>query len=151
MISTVLSGGAVAVVGSTVLGQMVSGTLHGIYASLGYLKNGSIAPEYLEHVNSHLSKLDLEMKISITNEILSKENKSTTEVIVETGMNTLLNQIQNVLKNIHKQLDDHQNKWFASYRTLPITKELDQLDELTFILDKRLDLIIKLNATNITM
>ena len=47
MISTVLSGGAVAVVGSTVLGQVVSGTLNGIYVTLSYLKNGSLEPEYI--------------------------------------------------------------------------------------------------------
>jgi hypothetical protein len=148
MISTVLSGGAVAVVGSTVLGQVVSGTLNGIYSTLSYLKNGSIVPEYLEHVNSHLRRLDLEMKIAVSNEILSKENKTTTENIVEHGMTELLHQIENVLQNIHKQLDDHQHKWFASYRTLPIAKELAQLDELTTILDKRLDIIIKLSAAH---
>jgi hypothetical protein len=147
MIGTVLSGGAVAVVGSTVLGQVVSTTLNGIYSTLAYLRNGSIVPEYLEHVNSHLRMLDLEMKIAISNEILSKENKTSTEMIVESGMNTLLDQIETVLKTIHKQLDDHQHKWFASYRSLPINKELDKLDELTTILDKRLDLIIKLSAT----
>lgn len=147
MIGTVLSGGAVAVVGSTVLGQVVSTTLNGIYATLGYLRNGSIAPEYLEHVNSHLRMLDLEMKIAISNEILSKGNKTSAEVIVETGMATLLDQIEKVLKTIHQQLDEHQHKWFAAYRALPINKELDKLDELTTILDKRLDLIIKLSAT----
>lgn len=148
MISTVLSGGAVAVVGSTVLGQVVSGTLNGIYVTLSYLKNGSLEPEYIEHVNSHLRKLDLEMKIAVSNEILSKENKTTTELIVENGMTELLQQIENVLQKIHKQLDDHQHKWFASYRPLPIAKELLQLDELTIILDKRLDIIIKLAAVH---
>lgn len=146
MISTVLSGGAVAVVGSTVLGQMVSGTLNGIYSTLGYLKHGSIAPEYLENVNSHLRKLDLEMKIAVTNELLSMDSKSVTEIIVENGMKTLIEQIETVLRTIHKQLDDHQHKWFASYRALPITKELALLDELTVILDNRMDLIIKLTA-----
>jgi hypothetical protein len=150
MFGTILGGGAAAVVGTTLLGNVVTGTLHTLYNTMEYLKNGVVKPEYFEHIHSHLRKLDIEMKIQITQEFLAKDEhqKTKSELIVENGIRDIITDINTILTTIHARLTEHETKWFASYRQFDISKELANIEELNCILDKRLDLIIKLSNVN---
>lgn len=148
MLNTILSGGAVAVVGSSVISQVVSGTLATIYSTISYLKNGAVRVEDISKINIHLRRLDLEMKIAILTEFLNKTVKTKHELLVETGLEQLIKDINTVLNKIQTQLNDHGSKWFASYRTLNITQQLSDLQDLNYIMEKRIDIIIKLDSVN---
>lgn len=63
---------------------------------------------------------------------------------IEVGRGTSLDNIlQQLLTEINNAKAEHNAKWFSSWRSLDLTPKLDELRKQKGILDKRVDLLMK--------
>ena len=143
MISSIIGGGTAVLFGTSLINDVVSGTLRTLYGTLAFLKNGSVSPDYIIHIETHIRRLDIQMKVDLVTYILAK-NPSGAESIIVKGLKELVDEIDCNLKTINLEIDTHQHKWFASYRGLNVDIHLTKLAELVQILDGRLALLSNL-------
>jgi hypothetical protein len=61
-------------------------------------------------------------------------------------LSDIITKIQSDLKEIDRKVRKHNLKWFKSYRSLHISKELEQLETNVGILDARFDDLIKISG-----
>lgn len=119
-------------------------------------------------VDKHLKKIDIERRLLLIETVLHKiQSLSSQEKII--GMTEELKVIENydrtmdpielslhylkeTIHEIHRNLSDlnekvqnHQNKWFSSWRTLNIRQQLHELETNSLLLDKRFNDLMKIS------
>jgi len=134
---------------------------------------GSIYSHKNPDADKCIRKLDLERKLKLIESVLNKSNvnssrnifrdKIGTESIifdVVEGENTIMEdpiklclhylhqaveEIHNSIKKIHDKVSYHKTKWFSTWRTLNIKKQIEELEHSTKILDDRFNDLIKIS------
>lgn len=123
----------------------------------------------LKKINPKLSHETIDLNVEIKNELTAslRKSKDIELQIIEDYQKTkdpielcllfvheIIHEIHQNLKDIYKKVSNHDRKWFSSWRTLDVSKQLDRLETNSNILEKRFnDLIeiskfLSLNQTN---
>jgi len=130
-------------------GQILKNTSTSIYDTIR-----SIYSHKNVDVERKLKELEIENKIQVV-ESLIIEIKDCRSKTVEKAIENLNNSLENVhyhLDVIDCRIRKHKNKWFSSYRSLNIDKELDEIERLSVSVDSNLNLlqnvIIIFNSVN---
>ncbi len=126
--------------------DIISGTSLKIYNSLS-----GISEFDLEHVNQLLEEFDLFKKIEIV-ESLFENNKydisKKTYNIALNNLHEISEKISKELEDIHKDIEYTKTLYFRIFRTHKYMKHLDNLKKFSNILDKRLELVVRLSTMN---
>ena len=105
----------------------------------------------LEHVNQLLEELDLTNKIEIVESLFENNTYDITKKTYNKTLNNLheiSEKISKELEDIYKDIEYTKTLYFKSFRTRKYMKHLDNLKKFSNILDKRLELVIKLSTMN---
>ena len=145
----IIGGTLATVAGTHIIHNLVVGTLQTIYSSVLFVKNGNEPDLMIKKIKKEIEKLDIKVKLDLVNTLIIKVPSNDINKIIENGLTTLIFNIKTLIELIDYEIMKHNNKWFASYRTVNFDEHLDTLKNYISILDGRINLLINNNNTNI--
>jgi hypothetical protein len=144
--NTIISGGMLAVAGTSVIGTVAASVATSTGAILSFLWYGSETNLHLRDYHRRLMKLDIQDKINIVNQILDNNQDKKTDAVrlLEPSTRAITEEILRSLQTITGMLDYHKTKWFAGYRNIYLDEELKDLEAQVEVLDRKLSLLLPL-------
>jgi hypothetical protein len=130
--------------GQTMFIQSISDTSRKILNKIesGIFYNNDIENMYID--------IDIVVTINtlqlLINEIIL--NNSSTLNIALNNLNTIIIEIHDILKSIEEKNNNHKEKYFSWFRSLNFYKEIQLINKKNNILEKRLNLLIKILQIN---
>jgi hypothetical protein len=145
----ILTGGALAITGTTAITTIGSGLTTTTMTVAGFLWNGSQTNVNFRDYQRRILKLDIADKIKITNKIISMSSENE-NIKVNTrlqrqltdGLLLLSENIIQLNDTVEKALLNYRLKWFTMYRNIWIEEQLKDLETQVQILDNKLLLAI---------
>lgn len=162
MIHYVVGGTMITMIGSNLLNTIISSTVNILYSSANFVKNGTEANKIIKDIRDQIDVLDIPIKLKLVQTLLNQiENKhkkltdtsatattTTTESndaisdILKDGLLELVYKIKSIIEHIDFEINKHNQKWFASYRSISINDNIKELENLIKILDGRIKLLL---------
>jgi len=139
--NVLISGGALAVAGTSVIGTVAAGIVANTGTLLSYLWYGSSTNVQLRDYHRRISKLDIQDKVKLIDAMLEANAKDPFTKLMEAGVRAVTEDILRQLSDINSKISDHKEKWFYGYRNLYIDEEIKDLEALTTVLDKKILLL----------
>lgn len=153
MINMILTGGALAITGTSVVSTIGSGLTASSLNITKYLWSGSETNVNFRDYERRLLKLDIKDKIKLTNQILKivSDNsvKSELHLQLASGLAILSENIIQLNNTVEKSLILYRLKWFNMYRNISIDEPLKDLEAQVQILDNKL--LIALPIVNLEL
>ena len=146
--NAIISGGMLAVAGTSVIGTMAASVATSTGGILSFLWHGSETNVHLRDYHRRLMKLDIQDKINIINQILDvdvdvdKGKKTEAVKLLEPSTRAITEEILRSLQTITGMLEYHKTKWFAGYRNIYLDEELKDLEAQVAVLDSKLSLLL---------
>jgi hypothetical protein len=127
--------------GKELFSKVFSDTSDNIYNGLSELRK-------YNHYNFDqlIEQLDLETKIKIIDAYIKNTAEDSSEPIkisIESIIN-IIKKMNQEIKDINTEIEDHKHKWFHSLRTPHLKDKINNLINHSLIFDKRIDLLLKL-------
>lgn len=101
----------------------------------------------VENIQESLKEIDLLFKIKVLEELvheqMGKKHPNSVKVAID-GVNEILINISNELKEIKILIEKHNNKWFKKIRSLNCDKHIQIIKKNELLLCKRKDMLVKL-------
>ena len=144
MISTLVTGGLSALLGTSLVSRSVSTSLDIISGLLTFLVNGNETNVLVRETKNRVEKMDIQTKLNLARFYMSFKDSDVQLAILLRNMDTLIGDIEVCLKRITDQIELHNNKWFSSYRQFDVSVDLEELDTHVSVLDDRLKKLITL-------
>ena len=128
--------------GKELFSKVFSETSDNIYNGMSELRK-------YNHYNfdNLIEHLDIETKIKIIDAYIKKIDEDSSSDPIKISIESIINIIKKMnqeIKDINKEIDEHKHKWFHSFRTPQIKAKIDNLINHSIIFDKRIDLLLKL-------
>lgn len=149
MESLILGGTVIAfagAVGTDLIISAVQTTSRGVINGINYIYSSDRTGA--DHIKLVLIKLDIMTKVAIINSFINELNEDSEQL---ESITTSLISVENVLQNIEKEIksvnriiNEHNQKWFASWRTIDYNHHIEAIRLYNQILDTRVDLLLKL-------
>ena len=141
----ILTGGALAITGTSVISTIGSGVTASSLTITRYLWSGSETNVNFRDYQRRLLKLDIKDKIKLTNQIiqivtdnLSELENSQLHLQIASGLALLSEIIIQLNDTVEKSLILYRLKWFNMYRNISIDEPLKNLETQVQILDNKL-------------
>jgi hypothetical protein len=136
-----IGGGLAAVAGTSAIGTVVSRVVCSTGTLLNFLWYGSETNIQLRTYHRRILQLDIQDKVKYVNDILEMPLPPPSIRFMETGLRKITGDILQSLQTIQQRIEEHNTKWFASYRNIALDEEIKDLETLVSILDKKTALI----------
>jgi hypothetical protein len=132
---------------STVLSTHLHISIASICSFIEYLKNSNDLESKnlgVDYILNEIKSMDLELKIQMLMLIFHKSEKheeiTSLEQLYMKNLEELVNDIDSITKKIKNTIEDHKLKWFYTWRSFDVSKELEELKRLNMILSDRITL-----------
>ena len=129
------------IIGSTLTTQAIADVSQTIYSLLyGLLQNNDPV------LDKNLEEMDIKAQIKVIDSLLVTLEKNMCTKPIELSLNQLheiICHIREDLNILSKKYSRHQQKFFYYWRKFDNSKEIEQLNNHKLILDKRLDMFMK--------
>ncbi len=99
-----------------------------------------------QHVDTVLEELDIQTQLKIVESLLKSINDDPKIHVCLNEVNEIIQKIHWEMEKMYHEIDVHPQKWFASYRSPNCNKELQNLRKYSKIMDKRVEMLIKLTT-----
>jgi len=119
-----------------------------IYSFIEYLKNNESPSLGVDFILNEIKIMDLELKIQMLMLIFDKSKNDKNNPLEQLYLKNLedsVQEIDSITKKIKNTIEQHKLKWFYTYRSFDVSKELDELKQLSKILSDRITLGSQLN------
>ena len=113
--NVLISGGALAVAGTSVIGTVAAGIVANTGTLLSYLWYGSSTNVQLRDYHRRISKLDIQDKVKLIDAMLEANAKDPFTKLMEAGVRAVTEDILRQLSDINSKIADHKEKWFSGY------------------------------------
>jgi hypothetical protein len=122
--------------------EVISDTVKGINSSIISIESFNI-----NKVNDVLEELDIIKKIEIVNSLFDNHNLETdkTKVIALNNLHEISEKIMKELEEINKDIEYTKTIYFSYFRSSPYFEKLNKLKKHCYILDQRMDLVLRLS------
>ena len=145
MINYIIGGTLLTFTGTNIINSIVLGTLNTIYSSIIFVKIGYEPNKIINNIKTEISKLDIKLKLDLINTLIEKIPANDINKLIENGLHELISNIKQTIEWIDNEIIQHNTKWFSGYRDININYKLNELKNLTLILDGRLLLLLNMN------
>lgn len=145
MINYIIGGTLLTFTGTNIINSIVLGTLNTIYSSMIFVKIGYEPNKIINNIKTEISKLDIKLKLDLINTLIEKIPTNDINKLIENGLHELISNIKQNIEWIDNEIIQHNTKWFSGYRDINIDYKLNELKNLTLILDGRLLLLLNMN------
>jgi hypothetical protein len=143
-INLIIGAGVASIFGTSIITQTVNATISTTYGLLSYLTYGSTTNEVIKSIKRRIEILDIAVKLKLADKIINidADKKTLVQTTLETDINDIILNINELLQQINVKIEEHSQKWFSSYRSLPVNDDLDELETKCTLLDRRLNLML---------
>ena len=148
MLHYVVGGTLLTYISSNVLNTLVASTIDTLYSSVSFVKNGTECNKVIDKVRKEIEKLDIKVKLELVKALMDKLPQNDITKVIENGLIELMFEIKSVVDWIDYEIAKHQQKYLSGYRSINFEDKLDELRNLIFILDGRINLLM--NVSNKT-
>ena len=145
MINYIIGGTLLTFTGTNIINSIVLGTLNTIYSNMIFVKSGYEPNKIINNIKTEISKLDIKLKLDLINTLIEKIPTNDINKLIENGLHELISNIKQTIEWIDNEIIQHNTKWFSGYRDINIDYKLNELKNLTLILDGRLLLLLNMN------
>ena len=145
MINYIIGGTLLTFTGTNIINSIVLGTLNTIYSNMIFVKSGYEPNKIINNIKTEISKLDIKLKLDLINTLIEKIPTNDINKLIENGLHELISNIKQNIEWIDNEIIQHNTKWFSGYRDINIDYKLNELKNLTLILDGRLLLLLNMN------
>ena len=142
MLHYVVGGTFATLIGTNLLHDLVSGTLGIMYSSTSFVRHGTESNKIIDKVRKDIEKMDITIKLELVKTLMDKLPKNDITQIIENGLVDLIFKIKSVIDWVDYEIAKHQQKWFSGYRAINFEDKIDELRNLTVILDGRITLLM---------
>jgi hypothetical protein len=145
MLHYVVGGTLLTYISTNVLNTLVASTIDTLYSSVSFVKNGTHCNKIIDKVRKEVEKLDIKVKLELVKALMDKLPQNDITKVIENGLIELMFEIKSVVDWIDYEIAKHQQKYFSGYREINFGDKLDELRNLIFILDGRINLLMNVN------
>ena len=142
MLNYVVGGTIVTLIGSNIVNTLVHGTIALLCSSASFIHRGTESNKMIEKIRLRIEEMDIPIKLKLVKKLLDTLPRNETNDILEEGLVDIMFKIKSLLEWINYEIDKHNHKWFASYRSVSMDSKLDDLEHLLKILDGRINLLM---------
>jgi hypothetical protein len=148
MLHYVVGGTLLTYISTNVLNTLAGSTIDTLYSSVSFVKNGTECNKVIDKVRKEIEKLDIKVKLELVKTLMDKLPQNDITKVIENGLIELMFEIKSVVDWIDYEIAKHQQKYLSGYRSINFEDKLDELRNLIFILDGRINLLM--NVSNKT-
>jgi Na+/phosphate symporter len=148
MLHYVVGGTLLTYISTNVLNTLAGSTIDTLYSSVSFVKNGTECNKVIDKVRKEIEKLDIKVKLELVKMLMDKLPQNDITKVIENGLIELMFEIKSVVDWIDYEIAKHQQKYLSGYRSINFEDKLDELRNLIFILDGRINLLM--NVSNKT-
>jgi hypothetical protein len=145
MLHYVVGGTLLTYISTNVLNTLVASTIDTLYSSVSFVKNGTDCNKVIDKVRKEVDKLDIKVKLELVKALMDKLPQNDITKVIENGLIELMFEIKSVVDWIDYEIAKHQQKYLSGYRSINFEDKLDELRNLIFILDGRINLLMNVN------
>jgi hypothetical protein len=142
MLNYVVGGTVITLIGSNIANTLVHGTIALLCSSASFLHRGTESNKMIEKIRLRVEEMDIPIKLKLVQKLLDTLPHNDTNNILEEGLIEIMFKIKSLLEWVNYEIDKHNQKWFASYRSISMDSKLDDLEHLLKILDGRINLMM---------
>ena len=145
MLHYVVGGTLLTYISTNVLNTLAGSTIDTLYSSVSFVKNGTECNKVIDKVRKEVEKLDIKVKLELVKALMDKLPQNDITKVIENGLIELMFEIKSVVDWIDYEIAKHQQKYLSGYRSINFEDKLDELRNLIFILDGRINLLMNVN------
>jgi hypothetical protein len=142
MLNYVVGGTVITLIGSNIANTLVHGTIALLCSSASFLHRGTESNKMIEKIRLRVEEMDIPIKLKLVQKLLDTLPHNDTNNILEEGLIEIMFKIKSLLEWVNYEIDKHNQKWFASYRSVSMDSKLNDLEHLLKILDGRINLMM---------
>ena len=142
MIPYLIGGTLATLISSNVLHSLTEGIIATICSSASFLRRGTESNKMINTIRLRIEEMDIPIKLKLVQKLLETLPKTDTNSILEEGLVDIMFKIKSLLEWIEYEIEKHNAKWFAGYRSIAVDSKLDELAHLVKVLDGRIGLLM---------
>lgn len=142
MLHYVVGGTLLTYITTNILNSLVLNTVDTMYSGVSFVRHGTESNKAIANVKKEVAKLDIKVKLELVKTLMNSLPINDITKVIENGLIELMYNIKSVVDSIDYAVLKHQEKWFAGYRLISFDDKIDELRNLIFILDGRINLLM---------
>lgn len=142
MIPYLIGGTLATLISSNVLHSLSEKIITTICSSASFLRKGTETNKIIHRIRLRIEEMDIPIKLKLVEKLLETLPKTETNFILEEGLVNIMFKIKSLLEWIEYEIEKHNAKWFAGYRSITVDCKLDELAHLVKVLDGRIGLLM---------
>ena len=148
MLHYVVGGTLLTYITTNILNSLILGTVDTMYSGVSYVRHGTGSNKTIINVRKEIAKLDIKVKLELVKTLMEKLPQNDITKVIENGLIELMYNIKNVVDGIDYMIVKHAERWFAGYRSISFDDKIEELRNLIFILDGRINLLMNVGKTS---
>jgi len=142
MLHYMIGGTLVTLISSNLVNSLVSSTVEILTSSASFIRHGTESNKKILKIRNQIEEMDIKIKLELVKTLLETLSKNSVTTVIENGLIDLISKIKSIVEWIDFEIDKHNLKWFASYRSISIDDKIEQLQHFIKILDGRIQLLM---------
>jgi hypothetical protein len=142
MLHYVVGGTVITMIGGNIANTMITGIMEILYSGASYLRHGTESNKMITTIRLRIDEMDIPIKLKLVQNLLETLPQNATNSILEEGLVDIMFKIKSLLEWIEYEIERHNAKWFAGYRSIMVDSKLDELAHLVKVLDGRIGLLM---------
>lgn len=142
MLPYIIGGTVATLIGTNIVHTLTDGIIYTVCSSASFLRRGTESNKMITAIKLRIEEMDIPIKLKLVQKLLETLPKTETNSILEEGLVEIMFKIKSLLEWIDYEIERHNTKWFAGYRTIALDDKLDELAHLIKVLDGRIGLLM---------
>lgn len=142
MIPYIIGGTIATLISSNIVNTLIEGIIYTICSSASFLRRGTESNKMIAAIRLRIEEMDIPIKLKLIQKLLETLPKTETNAILEEGLVDIMFKVKSLIEWIDYEIDKHNAKWFAGYRSIMVDSKLDELAHLVRVLDGRISLLM---------
>jgi hypothetical protein len=142
MLHYVVGGTLLTYITTNILNSLILSTVDTMYSGVSFVRHGTESNKAIMNIRKEIVKLDIKVKLELVKTLMDSLPVNDITKVIENGLIELMYNIKTVVDWIDYAILKHQEKWFSGYRSISFDDKIDELRNLIFILDGRINLLM---------
>jgi hypothetical protein len=142
MLHYVVGGTLLTYITTNILNSLILSTVDTMYSGVSFVRHGTESNKAIMNIRKEIVKLDIKVKLELVKTLMDSLPVNDITKVIENGLIELMYNIKTVVDWIDYAILKHQEKWFSGYRSISFDDKIEELKNLIFILDGRINLLM---------
>lgn len=142
MLHYVVGGTLLTYITTNILNSLIVSTVDTMYSGVSFVRHGTESNKAITNIRKDVAKLDIKVKLELVKTLMDSLPVNDITKVIENGLIELMYNIKTVVDWIDYEITKHNEKWFSGYRSISFDDKIEELKNLIFILDGRINLLM---------